>query len=279
MSAITIFALDVGASNIRTCGIDGDAVLFSAIIPTPPAAAVAGLIRRLRKAASGPAAYANVGLSRAAGLGDTGEIESWPSRPDWVGLPLLALLGDAFGRQPRHADDGVCAAVFEQVRGGEASVGRVLGLTIGTGLGFAVVEQGRPIQGGDGAASPAHRPYPGGMRPCRCGQRGCLQTALSARALADLGATGAEDEICDALTEAVKIASPDGAPLRIVVSGGGSVGLAGDVLTRCLTSLGAAWEFSPAPRHASLLGAALLCVDAPADARADFALRWSEALR
>lgn len=268
---MTVFAMDLGATNLRVCAADGDALLFARRLRTPGPADLPPLLRGLAVAGC-----RSVGLSRAAGLGPDGRVTSWPSRPDWVGVPLLAMVEDVLRSPSHHADDGVCAALFEDARrtGRAAEPARVLSLAIGTGLGIAVVADGVPVAWGDGDGGPAHRPYPGGRRPCRCGRRGCLQTALAADALARLAAEGAMDEIAAALAAAVALADGGDGGVRVVVSGGGCEGPGRAVIAAALTRLGVEWEFSPVPHLSGVLGAALLASRAAGPDRARLATAW-----
>ena len=185
------------------------------------------------------------------------------------------MVEDVLRSPSRHADDGVCAALFEDARGPKPTPRptRILSLAIGTGLGVAVVADGAPVAWGDGDGGPAHRPYPGGRRPCRCGRRGCLQTALAADALARLVAEGAMEEVVAALAAAVALAN-GGSGVRVVVSGGGCEGPGREFIAAALTRLGVDWEFSPVPHLSGLLGAALLASGVAVPDRARLAAGW-----
>src|ERR1700745_4391191 len=60
-------------------------------------------------------------------------------------------------------------------------------LFIEAGLGGAVVEDGRPALGATGTAGEfGHMPFGDPAQPCRCGARGCWNTAIEGAALARL---------------------------------------------------------------------------------------------
>jgi predicted NBD/HSP70 family sugar kinase len=139
----------------------------------------------------------------------------------WVAVPLGRVLADRL-RQPVLVENDVNAlAVAEQLYGLGADEEELLVLTIGRGIGAAVVTGGRLVRGaGGGAGELGHVPVDPEGPTCTCGNRGCLEAligedGLSARArtadligpddgvsalvaLADRGDTGARALLADA---------------------------------------------------------------------------------
>lgn len=81
-------------------------------------------------------------------------------------------------------NDANCAAYAEIVAGAARGVDSALMITVGTGIGGAVVEGGRVVHGRQGFAGEfGHmRLVPDGL-PCECGLRGCWEQYCSGRAL------------------------------------------------------------------------------------------------
>lgn len=109
------------------------------------------------------------------------------------GRPFRADLQHAVGRAITFDNDANCFALAEALLGAARSAadGVVFGVIMGTGVGGGVVTAGRVWPGLQGIAGEwgHHAVYavPAGnevdLRPCYCGQRGCLETWLSGPAV------------------------------------------------------------------------------------------------
>jgi predicted NBD/HSP70 family sugar kinase len=106
---------------------------------------------------------------------------------------------------------------------GEAALrshqGRLVFITIGTGIGGAVVDRGRVLRANlFGHDAPGHgRSF--GDRPCPCGRSGCLETEAAGWALPEPLGTRTLEHVGRLLAEA--IASHELAATGLVVVGGG----------------------------------------------------------
>jgi len=103
-----------------------------------------------------------------------------------VGTQLSALLEADWARHvPVVADnDARVAMAGEMVWGAAHGLANALLLTLGTGIGGAVVAEGRLLRGASGAAGHiGHLTIEADGAPCLCGNRGCLETVFSARAI------------------------------------------------------------------------------------------------
>lgn len=100
--------------------------------------------------------------------------------PGWLEVPLADWLEPILGRQVTLANDANCALVGEHWLGAAQGLSDVLLLTLGTGVGGAVILDGKLFTGRDGAA-----PEPGLLSinpdgpPCRSGNRGSLEQYCS----------------------------------------------------------------------------------------------------
>ena len=80
--------------------------------------------------------------------------------------------------------DSTAAALGEKMRGGAQDMEHFALLTLGTGLGSAFFMNGRIVEGAHSLASEmGHTTHIPDGRACSCGQRGCLETYVSARGL------------------------------------------------------------------------------------------------
>jgi fructokinase len=107
----------------------------------------------------------------------------------WLnGKPLLEDLQEALERPVRYANDADCLALSEAYDGAAQDADSVFAVILGTGVGGGIVIGGHLIQGANGIAGEwGHTPMPacvrGGLLPCWCGKRGCIECYLSGPAL------------------------------------------------------------------------------------------------
>ncbi|ALS74732.1 ROK family transcriptional regulator [Planococcus rifietoensis] len=105
--------------------------------------------------------------------------------PGWTGTEVKAPLEQATGRYVEVENDANCAALAEAKFGAATGLGRVVCITLGTGLGGGIIWDGKLLSGGPhgGAAELGHMIlYPNGSR-CACGRLGCAEQYLSGTAL------------------------------------------------------------------------------------------------
>ena len=110
-----------------------------------------------------------------------GTIENPPNIP-WKGItPLKKLLLNYYNIPIALTNDANAAAVGEMVFGGAQKMKNFIVLTLGTGLGSGIVINGELLYGCSGFAGELGHMnmFPDG-RLCGCGQKGCLETYVSA---------------------------------------------------------------------------------------------------
>lgn len=123
-------------------------------------------------------------------------------RLGWNGMPLAALLREALGL-PVFVDNDVSAVTAaERLYGPGADCSDFLLVAIGQGIGLGMVLDGAPYRGAAGAAGElGHMPILAGGSVCGCGNRGCLETQVSAEALLrrarELGIVAREADLGD----------------------------------------------------------------------------------
>jgi len=106
----------------------------------------------------------------------------------WSDVDLSVLWSRDRGARPFLAgNDATFAAVAEDRRGSAAGAASTLHLFMQAGLGGAVIEEGAVVLGATGTAGEfGHMPFGDPAQPCRCGARGCWNTAIEGAALARL---------------------------------------------------------------------------------------------
>ncbi|MNO23399.1 Glucokinase [compost metagenome] len=145
------------------------------------------VIRELLEAC--PAVQA-IGIASAGRVNtDTGEVVyATDNLPGWQGLRLTGWAEDTF-QLPAAADNDANAALLGEAWQG-AGRGRqnLVMLTLGTGVGGAIMIQGSLNRGSrwSGGEFGHGILFPGGRR-CNCGRRGCVEEYVSGSALLRLG--------------------------------------------------------------------------------------------
>lgn len=193
--------IDIGGTRIKAALVDASgAVTASHAVPSPLTLAefrttIAGLIEATAK--SVPVEGVGIGCKGIIRGSDT-LVESLPGTLDYLeGLRLadfVAPLG------PVCADNDARAALAGELMFGAARGKRdVLMLTLGTGVGGAIAQGGVLVRGHCGVAGHAgHLTVDADGPTCICGNRGCLETRFSARAL-EMEAIGAVLRGCGSL--------------------------------------------------------------------------------
>jgi len=99
-------------------------------------------------------------------------------------IPLAALLHAETGMEARLVKDSTAAILGERAFGGAKGMNHFVLITLGTGLGSALFINGQVITGSNGLASEyGHSIAVADGRECNCGQKGCLETYVSATGL------------------------------------------------------------------------------------------------
>jgi glucokinase len=111
----------------------------------------------------------------------------WGPHVPGTKIPVRDLLEAEFG-VPAAVDNDANTAALAELHSG-AAVGRshVLLVTLGTGIGGAVIADGEVYRGSSFAGEWGHMLYQANGLQCDCGKRGCWETVASGPALARLG--------------------------------------------------------------------------------------------
>jgi fructokinase len=155
--------------------------------------AVVAIVERLERVAGVPCC---VGAGTPGAVDpSTGAMKNCNST--WLnGKSLLGDLAGRLGSRIRIANDADCFALSEAVDGAGAGARCVFGVILGTGVGGAIVVDGRLLQGPNGITGEwGHTPLPYLRastdplrdalesrlpdRPCYCGRPNCVETFLS----------------------------------------------------------------------------------------------------
>ncbi|KAA1417962.1 ROK family protein [Nocardioides humilatus] len=184
--------VDVGGTKVLAVEIagegDGLEVVSSAQVPMPGRnASDAEVERAVADAALEVAAgrtLTGVGVSSAGLVDREGEWVRFCAHLPWRDAPVRSRLAELLGVPVVLDNDANCAAYAELAAGSLQDATFALMITIGTGIGGAIVLDGRVVRGANGMAGEfGHvQVVPDGLA-CECGLHGCWEQYCSGRAL------------------------------------------------------------------------------------------------
>jgi len=186
---VVVLGIDIGGQQIRGGMVDdAGAIVASRTIPTPGdldafLPALQDAVRWLIETSGVPA---GVGVGCKGVIDpDSTRIETLPGSLHYLqGLRIADLVGLPLD-VPVFADNDARVALAGEIAWGAAR-GRshVLMLTLGNGVGGAAVVNGQLLRGHTGMAGHlGHMTVEPHGAVCSCGNRGCLETVFSARAI------------------------------------------------------------------------------------------------
>lgn len=178
--------IDIGGTKIAGGVVDGDGRILDrlrVVTPTDTAALAQAVAEMVAELASRHEVHA-VGVAAAGYIDRTRSVMLHAPNIDWQNEPLRAEFEARIGRPVTLENDANAAGWGEYRFGaGRGSTDMVM-ITLGTGVGGAVVGDGALLIGANGSAAElGHVRFVRGGRPCGCGQSGCLEQYASGRAL------------------------------------------------------------------------------------------------
>jgi glucokinase len=178
--------VDLGGTRLRVGVVDpGGRVLRSTVVPSSTGLAPAANPGYLAELIDGLLAETGMerGVLRGIGIGTTGPVDTSTGRidnpytlPGWTGVSLLAPLTEHFGTPVWIDNDAAAAALGEYWLGAGAGSERMVMVTIGTGIGGALVVDGRLYHGARGFHPElGHQVVDPSGPACYCGASGCWE--------------------------------------------------------------------------------------------------------
>lgn len=116
---------------------------------------------------------------------ETGRPTSPPIMPGWDGYDVKAALGQRYGCPVFVDNDANVLALAERAEEWP-DVDDLIFVKVATGVGAGIISGGRLLHGAEGAAGDLGHVYSraAGDRPCRCGNRGCLEALAGGMSIA-----------------------------------------------------------------------------------------------
>jgi glucokinase-like ROK family protein len=156
----------------------------------------------------------------------TGTVGSSAILPGWVGVDAAAEMSKRL-RVPVHVEnDANLGALAEFVWGSGKGFTDLIYIKLSSGVGAGMLLGGRLYHGTGGTAGEiGHTVVQPGGAICRCGNRGCLETVASARAIAEvLGDSRGEPVSIKQMLDLAR--DGDAAAVRLIGEAGREVGIA-----------------------------------------------------
>lgn len=187
--------VDVGGTKLIACSLDADASILTRARTRSPVGDADMLLDEIARLA------AEVGDGLPVGVGVPGPVSrggviSHAPNLDVTGLDVLDGLTERLGSRPTVTNDASAALIGEHAVGAAQGHDHVVMLTVGTGVGGAVLVDGALLEGENGHAGELGHVLADPDGPvCGCGAVGCLEAVASGTAMArrarDLVASGA----------------------------------------------------------------------------------------
>ena len=204
-------AVDLGGTNLRAANIDREGRIYEHFKTKTPetdkakeiVSAIVAAVRECETAAA--IRGANIRAVSVVVPGsvhaETGVVINAPNIPSLAGFQLASALKEALGRTVLLENDANAAALGEMWQGAAHNCKTIICLTLGTGVGGAIILDGKLWRGPDGTAGEiGHTSVePFGGVVCKCGNVGCLEVYASATAIVRLAREGLPEHSQSAL--------------------------------------------------------------------------------
>lgn len=175
--------VDLGTSTIKAgIVIDGGVVIKREKVETTTPS---NLIKFLTSFLKAPGEIDGIGIGVPGPLDlKSGKILDTPNLKTFANCPIVNLLKDAFGLPVFLGRDTNCALLGEKWRGFAKNYKNVVMLTLGTGVGGAILIDGKLYTGSHGmGAEIGHMIVNFDGALCGCGRRGCLESEIGEKGI------------------------------------------------------------------------------------------------
>ena len=187
MEKSVVLGIDIGGTNTIYGFITrGGTIIFHDEIPTNGSKPVSDLIGRISDNIKGFLStnleYSLIGIGIGAPNGNhyTGMIQS-PPNLSWGNIDIVSLFRAKINCEVLLTNDANAAALGEKSYGLAKHMDDFIVVTLGTGLGSGIFSSGKLLYGHDGfAGEMGHISIDFNGRMCNCGNKGCLESYVSA---------------------------------------------------------------------------------------------------
>ena len=186
-------AVDLGGTNLRIAAVGTDGGMLEKVTlgtnlasgPDHVVSEMCDAIVRLSGKYRSGGSFLGVGAGIPGVLDlEAGTVRKSANLAGWSGYPVREEIERRLGAQFFLDNDGNMAALGEQWLGAARDVANMAMLTLGTGIGGAIMLNGKIFHGMNGMAGEfGHVPIEPEGVPCGCGSHGCSERYASATAV------------------------------------------------------------------------------------------------
>ena len=187
--------VDVGGTNVKIALVDENGeILFSNKVSTRAEMGYEYTVSNIKQAIYDLIKEANVDKSQIEGIGfgfpgqidyKNGVVRDLPNIPGWTNVRIANIMETEFGIKTRVDNDVRCAALGELKYGAGQCAKNLICVTVGTGIGSAIIIDGKLVRGASNAAGEiGHIKLSIHDGPiCGCGDTGCFEAYASGPAI------------------------------------------------------------------------------------------------
>ena len=214
MSSSCQIGFDVGGTTLKASLVKETQILATVSAETPvnasqpeAVAVMASLINSLKQSAQEQSVrVTGVGMGIAALVNyQTGDVITAPNLPTWKDFPLARQLSEQVALPVKLDNDVRAMAMGELAHGAARGCQHALCLTVGTGVGSAIIIRGQIHRGASLTAGEFGHIMlvPQGGRLCGCGNRGCLETLAGTDGILSLAQRYLERDLAPVLAQKI----------------------------------------------------------------------------
>jgi glucokinase len=207
--------VDIGGTKVLATAVSSTGrVLRTATRTTPGRRVEARLVEDALTEAvqeiAGVRRVGAIGIAAAGFVDAQGERVRFAPHLPWQDEGVRARLAERWSAPVVLDNDANCAARAELTYGAVGDAASAVMVTLGTGIGGALILDGAVLRGYNGMAGEfGHNQVVPGGRPCECGGTGCWEQYCSGNALNRfVQAQGVEDLVGPAITAAAEAGDP-----------------------------------------------------------------------
>jgi len=187
-----VIGVDIGGTKIATGLVSMEGKLKQKVVlPTLAARGLKVSLEQVYKSISGLIKISKVDREKIKGIGVCapgpldpmkGIVHNPPNLFGWKEVPLAALLRKRFSKPTKLENDANAAGMAEVLWGAAKGFKHVIYVTVSTGIGTAVIINGRIFHGKNGMAGEGGHvtiDYKAKDARCNCGNIGCIEALAS----------------------------------------------------------------------------------------------------
>ncbi len=196
--------IDLGGTNVRAGAVTTVGELLgwqTAPIqategPTAGVERILTVVESLQRSLPGAPRLVGIGMGSTGPLDrERGLIQNPYTLPGWADVDVLSPIRARFGVPVTLENDADAAALGEAWVGAGRGMKRLAAVTVGTGLGFAMIIDGQIYRGMDGVhPEGGHMLIDPAGPECYCGARGCLESLVAGPGIARMASTAAAEQ-------------------------------------------------------------------------------------